>query len=79
MALSKISRLLSHGKCMPSLAGIGSSRNASTIRESYYDEEHKAMQATLKKIIDSEINPNVDQWEKDGEIFLMYHKTKCNL
>jgi hypothetical protein len=25
------------------------------------------LQTTLKKIIDTEINPNVDQWENDGE------------
>jgi len=37
------------------------------MQESYYSEEHKAMQNTLKKIIDTDINPNVDQWEADGE------------
>ena len=37
------------------------------MQESYYSEEHLALQTTLKKIIDTEINPNVDQWENDGE------------
>ena len=34
--------------------------------DSWYSEEHKALQTTLKKIIDTEINPNVDQWEDEG-------------
>jgi len=37
------------------------------MQESYYSEEHLALQTTLKKIIDTEINPNVDQWENDGD------------
>ena len=31
-----------------------------------YTEEHRAIQNTLKKFIDSEINPHVDEWEKAG-------------
>ena len=35
--------------------------------DSFYSEEHKAMQASLKKIIDNDINPHVDQWEQEGQ------------
>ena len=31
-----------------------------------YTEEHRAIQNTLKKFIDSEINPHVDEWESAG-------------
>lgn len=31
--------------------------------EAFYNEDHKAMQATLRKIIDNDINPHVDKWE----------------
>ena len=41
-------------------------RHFSTMSDSYYSEEHKAMQASLKKIIDNDINPHVDQWEQEG-------------
>ena len=35
--------------------------------EAYYDDDQKQMQKTLLKIIDNDINPFVDQWEKDGQ------------
>jgi len=59
--LSKLNLRSSRGLC-----GL-LSRHFSTMQESYYSEEHLALQTTLKKIIDTEINPNVDQWENDGE------------
>ncbi|MGC1442633.1 MAG: acyl-CoA dehydrogenase family protein, partial [Burkholderiaceae bacterium] len=31
-----------------------------------FSEEHRQMQETLKRFIDNEINPNVDEWEKAG-------------
>ena len=31
-----------------------------------YTEEHLSLQATLSKFIASEINPHVDEWERDG-------------
>ena len=34
--------------------------------DAFYNEDHKAMQNTLTKIIDSEINPNVEAWETAG-------------
>ncbi|KAG8443135.1 hypothetical protein GDO86_011809 [Hymenochirus boettgeri] len=36
-------------------------------RSSIYTEEHLAMRETLKKIIDTEINPFVDKWEEAGQ------------
>jgi len=35
--------------------------------DAYYDEEHMAMKKTARKIIDDDINPFVDEWEKAGE------------
>jgi len=34
--------------------------------DAFYNEDHKAMQTTLKKIIDNDINPNVEAWENAG-------------
>jgi citronellyl-CoA dehydrogenase len=31
-----------------------------------FTEQHRALQHTLKRIIDDEINPHVDQWEAEG-------------
>jgi citronellyl-CoA dehydrogenase len=44
-------------------------RPFSTMQDSYYGEEHKSMQDTLKKIIDNDINPHVDSWEASGEFY----------
>jgi Acyl-CoA dehydrogenase, N-terminal domain len=35
--------------------------------EAYYDDDQKQMQKTLLRIIDDDINPNVDHWEKEGQ------------
>ena len=35
--------------------------------EAFYNEDHKAMQDTLKKIIENEINPKVEDWESAGD------------
>ena len=40
---------------------------ASTQSEAFYDDDHKAMQDSLKKIIENDINPHVDEWEKAGD------------
>ena len=49
------------------LFSLVTGRNFSGMAESYYNEDHKAMQASLKKIIDNDINPNVEEWEKEGQ------------
>jgi len=40
-------------------------RKASSLADSFYNEEQKELQNTVKKLIDAEINPYGDQWEKD--------------
>jgi citronellyl-CoA dehydrogenase len=45
--------------------GQAGQRQSSTLAESFYNEEQKALQATTKKLIQTEINPFVDQWEKE--------------
>jgi len=40
-------------------------RKASTLADSFYNEEQKELQASVKKLIDSEINPHADKWEKE--------------
>ncbi|GAB6019154.1 hypothetical protein CHUAL_000773 [Chamberlinius hualienensis] len=37
------------------------------ISDSFYSNDHRAVQETLTKIIDKEINPYVDEWETKGE------------
>ena len=32
----------------------------------YFNQDHQAMRAMVRKFVDQEINPNMDQWEKDG-------------
>jgi len=41
--------------------------SASVMKESFYNEDHLAMQDSLKKIIDADINPHVEEWEKAGD------------
>ncbi len=43
-----------------------SSRPFSAMADAFYSPEHKEMQRTLQKIIDTDINPNVEEWEKAG-------------
>ena len=33
--------------------------------EAFYNDDHKAMRSTLRKIIDTDINPNVNKWEAE--------------
>ena len=33
--------------------------------EAFYNDDRKAMQSTLRKIIDNDINPHVDKWEAE--------------
>jgi len=46
---------------------LNSSRPYSALKDSFYGEEHVALQETLKKIVDTDINPHVDEWEKAGD------------
>ena len=40
-------------------------RCISTLADSFYNEEQKELQKTVRKLVDSEINPCVEQWEKE--------------
>jgi len=60
-------------KCATRLLGIRSGVAASSrfqhqnaLAEAYYEEEQKSMQKTVRKIIDEDINPYVDEWEAAG-------------
>ena len=39
--------------------------NASTLAEAFYNEEQKELQKSAIKLIETEINPYADQWEKE--------------
>jgi len=41
------------------------SQNA--MAQAYYEEDQKSMQKTVRKIIDDDINPYVDEWEASGQ------------
>lgn len=44
------------------------SRGMSTaVHSSFYEEDQLSLQKTVRKIIDDDINPYVDQWEADGQ------------
>ena len=43
----------------------GASRSKSSLSDSFYNEEQKELQKNVKKLIDLEINPHCDQWEKE--------------
>ena len=42
-----------------------STRYGSTLAESFYNEEQKELQRTVKKVVETEINPHVDKWENE--------------
>jgi len=41
------------------------SQNA--MAQAYYEEDQKSMQKTVRKIIEDDINPHVDEWEASGQ------------
>ena len=38
---------------------------SSVLAESFYNDEQKELQKTTKKLIETEINPHVEQWETE--------------
>lgn len=54
---SLLSRELHCGRCL--------SQNA--MAQAYYEEDQKSMQKTVRKIIEDDINPYVDEWEASGQ------------
>jgi len=45
----------------------GRSLSQNAMAQAYYEEEQKSMQKTVRKIIDDDINPFVDEWEASGQ------------
>jgi acyl-CoA dehydrogenase len=43
-------------------------------RSPYYDESHDALAASVRRFVDREIAPHIDQWEQDGELPRSLHK-----
>jgi len=41
--------------------------NQTAAAQAYYEEEHTMMQKSVRRIIDEDINPYVDQWEAEGQ------------
>ena len=54
-------------RTLPSSSSRSTRLMSSQQAESFYDDDHKSMQRTLRKIIDNDINPNVDKWEAEGD------------
>ena len=70
MALSNVPRLLRQSQTLANGAKAAaltaaSNRSASTLADSFYNDEQKALKEAAKKLIEAEINPHVDQWERD--------------
>ena len=40
-------------------------RNVSQLSEAFYNDEQKELQKSVIKLIETEINPNVEQWERE--------------
>ncbi len=66
-------RLVAATAFRPMLTASSSAAVTSSVRgyrspqsDAFYNEDHKAMQTTLRKIIDNDINPYVDKWEEEG-------------
>ncbi|XP_075683838.1 putative acyl-CoA dehydrogenase 6 [Rhinoderma darwinii] len=58
-----------------SLTAPAASQAGNQAVSALYTPEHNAIRESLRKIIDSEINPYVDQWEKE-ELFPAHHVFK---
>ncbi len=53
--------------CFLTLANKLCRFSSSSLSESFYNEEQHGIQKTVRKIIDVDINPFVDEWERRGE------------
>lgn len=65
MMMINVSKTIFLGKNVHKLSGCG--RLYSSLKDSYYGEDHKSMQNTLRKIIENDINPFVPEWEEQGQ------------
>jgi len=46
---------------------LGRVLSQNAMAQAYYEEDQKSMQKTVRKIIDDDINPYVDEWEASGQ------------
>ncbi|XP_060104493.1 probable acyl-CoA dehydrogenase 6 [Heteronotia binoei] len=70
MASRWLGLLARKGQAKWPLLGCASCKPSSTAAATnhlIYTQEHFALRASLRKIIDKEINPFVDQWEEEGQ------------
>ena len=67
MALNSIlrKRLSSNLKLKVETIRFSNCRSASQLAENFYNEEQKELQNSAIKLIDSEINTHVEQWERE--------------
>ncbi|XP_042858155.1 probable acyl-CoA dehydrogenase 6 [Penaeus japonicus] len=49
------------------LSTVTNSTAKANVHEAYYNQEHQELQRSLKKLIETEINPYVDEWEAAGQ------------
>ena len=43
-------------------------------RSPHYDDSHEALAASVKRFVEREVAPHIDQWEEDGELPRALHK-----
>ena len=63
VAQQRITKILCD-KTFKSFCQISANRNASSLSDAFYNEEQKELQKTVTKLVETEINPNVQEWEK---------------
>jgi len=44
----------------------GRTYRQNALAEAYYEEDQRSLQKTVRRIIDDDINPHIDQWEAEG-------------
>jgi len=62
---TKLGRCISPGKTR-GFHSSGVLLQQPALQVDYFEEEQRSMQKTVRRIIDEDINPYVDQWEKEG-------------
>ncbi|XP_026867905.2 probable acyl-CoA dehydrogenase 6 [Electrophorus electricus] len=61
------SAIVCHERYLSEYVSAKSQDSVETSDHVLYTQEHFALKDSLKKIIDREINPHVDKWEKEGQ------------
>jgi len=63
----KTSSLRSFSSLLTREFHLGRVVSQNAMAQAYYEEDQKSMQKTVRKIIDDDINPYVDEWEASGQ------------